>query len=88
MSFAKNFAESRDKAFINFIETGDLTECRKHFEKYGQVMPKNERIAKAGIYKAVQYCTNIPDEIKQKAAIECLKLGFNPFIKPERTEEK
>lgn len=88
MDEMKQFAKSRDKAFINFVETGDLTECRKHFEKYGQVMPKNERIAKAGIYKAVQYCTEIPEEIKGKAAVECLKLGFNPFINPIKKEEK
>ena len=85
--FLEEFVKSRDKAFINFVETDNLTECRKHFKKYGQIMPRRERIAKAGIYKAVQYCTNIPEEIKVKAMVKCLELGFSPFVKPiERTE--
>ena len=27
-------------------------------------------------------CTNIPDDIKVKAAMKCMKLGFVPFIQP------
>lgn len=37
---------------------------------------------KAGIYKAVQYCENIPQEVKIKAMQKCLELGFSPLIKP------
>lgn len=35
---------------------------------------------KAGIYKMAQYCTDIPDNVKDQAMIKCLELGFNPFI--------
>ena len=27
-----------------------------------------------------QYCTDIPDDVKNEAMVKCLELGFNPFI--------
>ena len=30
--------------------------------------------------RAVQHCTNIPQEIKDKAFDECIKLGFSPYM--------
>lgn len=36
---------------------------------------------KAGIYKAVQECTDISDGIKAIAAKKCIELGFFPFIR-------
>ena len=43
-------------------------------------MPKDKKVFAAGIYKAVQQCTNIPQEIKDKAFTKCLELGFSPLI--------
>ena len=42
----------------------------KHFKKFGMDVPPKEKetIAKAGVYKAVQECTNIPIEVKAEAA--------------------
>jgi hypothetical protein len=45
-------------------------------------MPKDEKVMKAGVYKACQYCTDISEEVKGIAMQKCLKLGFNPFIEP------
>lgn len=50
-------------------------------KKHGVKMPKDLKVKQAGIYKAVQECTNIPDEIKSKAVFKCMELGFNPFIR-------
>lgn len=32
------------------------------------------------MYKAVQECTHIPANIKERALVKCVALGFNPFI--------
>ena len=77
----KEFVKERDNAFINFIETGSMEKVDAYCKKYRVKMPKDLKVKQAGIYKAVQYCTNIPEEIKNKAMIKCLELGFNPFIK-------
>ena len=82
----KTFAKERDEAFINFIETGSFKKVNQYCKKYNIDTPKNLKIKAAGIYKAVFYCTNIPQDIKDKAFIKCLELGFSPFIEP--IEEK
>lgn len=74
------FADERDKAFIDFVETGNTAKVRKYCRKYGVDMPKDRKVFAAGIYKAVQECTNIPQEIKDKAFTKCLELGFSPII--------
>lgn len=74
------FVKERDEAFINFVETGSMKKVDAYCKKYGVPMPKDYKVKQAGIYKAVQECTNIPEEIKNKAMIKCLELGFVPFI--------
>lgn len=76
----KRIVKERDEAFIDVVQTGSLTRLKKYAKKYGIPMPKDERVALAGVYKAVQHCNNIPQEIKDKAFCECLKLGFSPFM--------
>lgn len=82
-----NFAKERDKAFIDFVETGSFKKVNAYCKKYGVPMPKNQRVKAAGIYKAVQECTNIPQQIKDKAWIKCLELGFSPLLKPHEEKE-
>lgn len=74
------FIHERDSAFIDFVETGSTVKVRKYCRKYGVPMPKDKKVFAAGIYKAVQQCTNIPQEIKDKAFTKCLELGFSPMI--------
>ena len=76
------FAEERDKAFIKAVVDDDWKAVRKYSKKYDVPIPKSKKVMKAGIYKAVQYCTNIPDDVKVLAMQKCLELGFSPFIKP------
>lgn len=80
MSDMKRFVRDRDEAFIDFVETGSTVKVRKYCRKYGVDMPKDKKVFAAGIYKAVYYCTNIPQEIKDKAFTKCLELGFSPMI--------
>ena len=83
----KNFVKERDSAFIDFVETGSMKKVDAYCKKYGVPMPKDLKVKQAGIYKAVQYCTNISEETKNKAMIKCLELGFNPFINQTLVEQ-
>lgn len=74
------FVHERDRAFTEFVKTGDLKAVRKYCRKYGVKIPVNERVFKAGIYKAVQECRGIPQDVKDLAAVKCVELGFSPFV--------
>lgn len=82
-----SFVEERDKAFIDAVVNDKWDKVRKYSKKYGIPVPKKQNVMKAGVYKAVQYCTNIPEDVKVLAMQKCLQLGFSPLIKPlERSE--
>lgn len=76
----KDFAKDRDKAFIEFVQTDSIEAIKAYADKYGIKTPENEDVLKAGIYKAVQECTNIPQEIKDMARTKCIELGFKPTM--------
>lgn len=76
----KKFVKDRDSAFCEFVKTGNLKAVQKYCRKYGVSMPGNERVLKAGIYKAVQQCTGIPQDVKDIAAERCKELGFSPYM--------
>lgn len=75
-----NFAEERDKAFIDAVVNDNWDGVKEYSKRYGIQIPKSEDTMKAGIYKAVQECTNISKEVKALAIEKCLKLGYFPFI--------
>ena len=77
----------RDKAFTEAVlhERWDLV--RKYAKKYGVPIPKDKRVMKAGVYKAVQYCEDIPEEVKVEAFWKCLELGMVPMITFGEEEE-
>lgn len=77
-----DFAKERNAAFIDFVRTGNMNKVRKYCRTYGVQMPKDKNVFAAGIYKAVQECIDIPEEIKSLAMQRCLEIGFNPFMKP------
>ena len=85
-----SFAEERDKAFIDAVVNDKWDKVRKYAKKYGMPVPKKRNVMKAGVYKAVQYCTNIPEDVKVLAMQKCLQLGFTPLIKPyeERSDKE
>lgn len=78
------FVKERDEAFFDFVETGNTEKVRRYCKKYGVQMPNDSRVFAAGIYKAVQQCTSIPEEIKNKAFVKCLELGFSPLMRQPR----
>lgn len=76
------FVKDRHNAFVSAVVDDDWSKVKKYSKKYDVPMPKSEKVMKAGIYKACQYCIDISDEVKGIAMKKCLELGFNPFIKP------
>ena len=77
-----DFVKERDAAFIHFLETDDLSKVREYCKKWNVRIPKNQKVLMAGVYKAVIAITSMPEDIKIMAMQKCLKLGFNPIIKP------
>ena len=75
-----DFVKERDNAFIHFVKTGRMEKVDAYCKKYGVQLPANPKVKKAGIYKAVMQCTNIPENIKDIAMVKCLELGFSPFM--------
>ena len=75
------FTEERDKTLIEAVVNDNWDGVRAFMEKYG-MSASSDTVMKAGIYKAVQYCTNIPKDVKTLAMQKCLEMGFNPFIRP------
>lgn len=80
----EKFVKERNEAFIDFVRTGDTKKVRRYCKKYGVEIPKNRKVFAAGIYKAVQECTDIPEDVKALAMQKCLEIGFMPFITPYR----
>ena len=80
--YLQKFCKSRDRAFTAFVMNDDWDAVLKHLKRFNQYakLPKDENVAKAGIYKAVQECTYIPVEVKAEAARKCVLLGFKPTI--------
>ena len=78
----------RDKAMIKAVMEDDWSGIIRECKEDGVPIPDDPRVMKAGIYKAVQYCTKIPQDVKETAMLKCLALGFNPFIKPIDGERK
>lgn len=78
----------RDKAMIKAVMEDDWSGIIRECKEDGVPIPDDPRVMKVGIYKAVQYCTKIPQDVKETAMLKCLALGFNPFIKPIDGERK
>lgn len=76
----RQFLKDRREAFTKAVMKDDWKAARKYCRKYSVPMPKDSRIFKAAIYKAVNGCTDIPDSVKEIAWAKCLELGFVPYI--------
>lgn len=76
------FVKDRHDAFVSAVVDDDWSKVKSYSQKYGVPMPKDEKVMKAGVYKACQYCTDISEEVKGIAMQKCLEIGFNPFIEP------
>lgn len=76
----RKFAKERDEAFVEAVVNDNWDKVRKYSKKYGVPIPKNKAAMKAGVYKAVQYCTDIPEKIKLQAMQKCLEMGLNPYV--------
>jgi hypothetical protein len=71
----------RDKVFENVVLHDDLSGLREFCAKWRIPMPEKENVQRAAVYKAVQECANISEEVKQLAREKCEALGFSATIK-------
>lgn len=76
----KQYARERDKAFENVVLYDDLLGLREYCIKWRIPMPEKENVQRAAVYKAVQECPNISEEVKQLAREKCEALGFKPTM--------
>lgn len=77
----EEFAKERNEAFVDAVVNDRWDKLKGYCKKYKVPTPKNKTVMKASVYKAVQYCTDIPENVKLQAMQRCLELGFNPYIK-------
>ena len=84
----KQFVKDRNAAFTAFVMNDDWNAIIEYCRTYGVRMPDNDKVFAAGVYKAVQEVKNIPDDVKQAAAVKCLKLGMSPFMRPYEPKEE
>ena len=73
------FAKERDAAFVDFVKTGDNRKALAFCLKYDVRIPDSYAAFAGGIYKAVQHCTGITEDVKKLAAEKCAALGMNPY---------
>lgn len=84
----KKFVRERDEAFTDFVLYDRDDKLKAYCKRYGSPMPKDKRVMAGGVYKAVQYCTSIPEDVKNIAMQKCLELGMSPFIDWEKEVEE
>ncbi len=78
----KRFLKDRKEAFTKAVMDDNWDCVRVYCNRYDVPIPEDEKIMKAGIYKAVQVCTDIPKEVKDVAVMKCIELGFSPLMRP------
>ena len=71
------FQKDQRDAFIAYIMHDDFMAVKNYASKHGIIMQYNRKIMAAGIYKAAQYCDDIPEEVKAVARRKCEELGLN-----------
>ena len=76
----KAFVDERNQIFSDFVVTDNLSNVYLFCEIYHIPIPADEAVLKAGVYKAVQECTDIPEDIKTMAREKCMALGFKPTM--------
>lgn len=72
--------QERDAALIVAVRDDNFKLVKAYCKKYGVPIPTDEDVMKAGIYKAVQECIDIPESVKVMAMEKCIGLGFQPTI--------
>ena len=76
----RQFVIDRDDAFTAAVMEDDWDAVRRYCKKYKVKIPNNEKVMKAGIYKAAQEIIGLPQEVKDVARKKCIALGFKPTM--------
>lgn len=74
------FLRDRRAAIISAVRDDDWLPMTLFCHKYEMTVPSNARVFHAGVYKMAHECADIPEEIKELAAMKCMDLGFRPWV--------
>lgn len=74
------YAAERDEALIDFTMNGSTEKLMDFIRRYKLPMPDRKDVLAAGVYKAVQECTMIPEAVKEEARRKCIALGYKPTM--------
>lgn len=80
MSAVHDYAIDRDNAFVAFVGDGDFSHIDALCDKWGLVRLPHTDTGAAAVYKAVQECTGISDNVKATAFAKCVEIGFMPWL--------
>lgn len=72
----RRFVQERDEAFRRFVMQDDFDAIKRYCARWCVPFAKDERIMKGAVYKAVQECTDLSDEVKALAREKCHALGL------------
>jgi len=76
----KAFIADRDRTFTNAVMSDDWDGLKRYARSWNVPIPQDEAVMKAGVYKAVQEVTSIPQSVKDVAREKCVALGFKPTM--------
>lgn len=76
----QELVKMRDNAIIEAVMNDNWEPCFAYFKKYKIMIPPDEKIMKAGIYKAAHEITTMPEDVKLIADKKCVDLGFKVGI--------
>lgn len=71
------FVKERDEALSRAVLQDDWDGVRRYMIKWAVPCPDNETVLKVGVYKAVQQCRGIGEDVKRIAAEKCAAMGFS-----------
>jgi len=77
----KQFVKDRDEAMKAAVMQDDLDAVKRYSKKYCVPLPKNGKVMKAGVYKAMQEIMTMPDIVKRTAWEKCTTMGFRPTMR-------
>lgn len=76
----RDYASERDAAFAAFVDDGNFSHIDSLIDKWGGKRIPHDDVGRAAVYKAVQECVGISEEVKTRAFLKCIDLGFLPWI--------
>ena len=76
----KKIVKERNEAFIDFVLNGNEKKLRTFCKKYQMPVPERSEVLASAVYKAVQECIYIDEEVKALAREKCKAIDMSPYM--------